>query len=39
MILWNKLPNEIATHWGPDGNPDDYSSRVVAVFVMPALLL
>ena len=39
VILWNKLPNEIATHWGPDGNPDGYSSRAVAVFVMPAFLL
>ena len=34
VILWNKLPNEIATHWGLDGNPDDYSSRAVAVFAM-----
>ena len=39
MILWNQLPNEIATHWGPDGNPDGYSSRAVAVFAMPAFLL
>ena len=39
MILWNQLPNEIATHWGPDGNPDGYSSRAAAVFVMPAFLL
>ena len=38
MILWNQLPNEIATHWGPDGNPDGYSSRAVAVFAMPFLL-
>ena len=39
VILWNKLPNEIATHWGPDGIPDGYSSRAVAVFAMPAFLL
>ena len=39
MILWNQLPNEIATHWGPDGNSDGYSSRAVAVFAMPVFLL
>lgn len=39
VILWNKLPNEIATHWGLDGNPDGYSSRAVAVFAIPAFLL
>jgi len=39
VILWNQLPNELATHWGPDGNPDGYSSRAFAVFVMPTILL
>jgi len=39
VILWNKLPDVIATHWGPDGNPDGYSSRAVAVFAMPATLM
>lgn len=39
MILWNKFPNEIATHWGADGNPDGYSSRMVAVFGMPTFIL
>lgn len=38
VILWNKLPNEMATHWGPDGNPDGYSSKAVAVFAMPGFL-
>lgn len=39
VILWNKLPDEIATHWGPDGNPDGYSSRAVAVFALPIFIL
>jgi len=39
VILWNKLPDVIATHWGPDGNPDGYSSRAFAVFAMPATIL
>ena len=39
VLLWNKLPDVIATHWGPDGNPDGYSSRAFAVFAMPATIL
>ena len=39
VILWNKLPDEIATHWGVDGNPNGYSSRTFAVFGMPVILL
>ena len=39
VILWNQLPSEIATHWGPDGNPNGYSSKAVAVFVMPTFLM
>lgn len=39
VILWNKLPNEVATHWGVDGNPNAYSSRAVVVFAMPATIL
>jgi len=39
VILWNKLPDSIATHWGLGGNPNGYSSRVVTVFVMPASLM
>ena len=39
VILWNKLPEVVATHWGPDGSPNGYSSRVFAVFGMPAVIL
>lgn len=39
VILWNKLPIEVATHWGVDGNPNVYSSRAVVVFAMPATIL
>lgn len=39
VLLWNKLPNEMATHWGVDGSPDAYSSKSVAVFVMPSIIL
>ena len=33
LILWNRLPETIATHWGIDGQPDDYGSIPFAVFV------
>ena len=39
MILWNKLPNEMATHWGPDGEPNGYSSRAFAVFGISITIL
>ena len=38
LIVWDKLPEQIATHWGVDGNPDSYSSRESAVFGLPAVL-
>ena len=39
VILWNKLPDIVATHWGPDGSPNGYSSRAFAVFGMPTIIL
>lgn len=37
LILWNKLPDEIATHYTMDGTPDGWSSKAFAVFV-PTLI-
>ncbi len=39
LIVWDKLPEKIATHWGPDGNPDQYSSKLFAVVVLPLIVL
>lgn len=39
LILWDKLPDSFATHWGVDGQPDGWSSKAFAVFVMPFLLV
>lgn len=39
VSLWNELPEKIATHWGPDGNADGWSSKPFAVFFMPIILL
>ena len=35
LIFWNQLPERIATHWGPNGEPDGWSSREFAVFALP----
>ena len=39
LILWDKLPEQVPTHWGIDGNPDGWSSKASAVLVMPCILL
>ena len=39
VILWDRLPEQIATHFGFDGQPDGYSSRAFTVFGMPLILL
>ena len=31
LLLWNQLPDRVATHFGTDGTPNGYSSRLVAV--------
>jgi uncharacterized membrane protein len=39
VILWDKLPDSVPIHFGPNGEPDDYAGRGVAVFVMPLVML
>jgi uncharacterized membrane protein len=39
LLLWDRLPEQMATHWGSGGTADGWSSRPVAVFGMPLLLL
>lgn len=39
LILWNKLPEQMITHWGADGNADGWSSRAFAVFGLPLFIL
>lgn len=39
LILWNRLPAEIATHFNFSGEPDGYSSKVFAVFFLPLFML
>lgn len=39
IILWDKLPDSVPIHFGPNGEADGFASRPVAVFVMPLILL
>lgn len=38
LLLWDRLPGRFATHWGADGQADGWSSKHVAVFVLPLIL-
>ena len=38
LVMWEKLPEKVATHWGPDGNPDQYSSKLFAVVCLPLIV-
>ena len=38
LLLWNRLPNVITTHWGGDGVADGFSGKAFAVFAIPAIL-
>ena len=37
LLLWNRLPEQMATHWGPTG-VDGVSGKGFAVFGMPGIL-
>lgn len=39
MILWDKLPAEIATHFGTNNQPNGFSSKAFAVFGLPFVIL
>ncbi len=38
LILWSRLPQELATHWSFDGEINGYSPKYTAVFVIPLIL-
>jgi len=38
LLLWDKLPAKIATHFGMDGAPNGWSGRGFAVFGLPLFL-
>ncbi len=39
LVLWNKLPDRITTHWDISGNADGWSSKPYAIFFLPLFLL
>ena len=39
LILWDRLPEQMAIHWTLGGSADGWGSRVLAVFAMPVVLL
>ena len=39
LILWNRFPDVLVTHWGFDGQPDGSMSLPWAVFLPPVLML
>ncbi len=39
LILWDKLPDTMTTHWGGDGNADGSGAKAFAVFGLPVILL
>lgn len=38
-VLWDRLPDMMATHFGFDNQPDGFTAKPLAVFGMPLLLL
>lgn len=39
ILLYPRLPETIVTHWGADGNPDGWSSKLVGAIVFPGILI
>lgn len=38
LILWDRLPDTIATHWGADGEANGWSDKAHAVLFLPCML-
>ncbi len=39
LIMWNKLPDMMTTHWGADGNANGFSPKPFAILGLPVMLL
>ena len=37
LLLWNQLPDSLATHWGINNEPNGYASKTFAVFGLTAM--
>ena len=38
LVLWNKLPDQIPTHWGVSGQVDGWTDKAKAIFFSPCLM-
>ena len=38
FLLWNRLPNSMAIHWGANGEADGFGSKLLAI-LLPSLIL
>lgn len=39
LIIWNQLPQDVATHFSFNGQPNGYSSKEFTVFLLPIIIL
>ena len=39
LIMWDRLPESFATHWGVDGQADSWMDKGLAIFLLPVLML
>ncbi len=39
IIVWDKLPEQMAIHWGISGDPDGFAPTAFAVLALPIILL
>ncbi len=39
LISWDRLPEQMTTHWGMDGQADGWGNRSFAVFALPVTIL
>lgn len=39
LAFWNQLPDQMASHWGPNDQVDGYMSKFWGVFLMPLITL
>ena len=38
FMFYSKMPEQVAIHWGFDGNPDGYASKAMAIVILPLAL-
>lgn len=39
LVIWNMLPERIATHWNASGQVDGFSGKSFAIFGLPVIML